>query len=97
MLKDYQQWAASKRDEVRANAVKLAKAAGVKIEHVPSPKSFRKNERVKQIIAERGEAVGLVHVFSAMKSCNSFRWRYDRASGETHLRPVKTRCLHYYF
>ena len=97
MLKDYQQWAGSKRDEIKANAVKLAKAAGVQIEHVRSSKSFRKEQRVKQIIAERGEAVGLVHVFSAMEPCNSFRWRYDRASGETHLRPVQSRCLHYYF
>jgi hypothetical protein len=97
LFKDYQQWAGSKRDEIRANAVRLAEEAGVEIEHVRSPKSLRKSDQVKQIIAERGDAPGLVHVFSAMETCNSFRWQYDRSTGKTRLRPVQGRCLHYYF
>ena len=65
MLKDYQQWAASKRDEVKANSVELAKAAGVKIEHVRSSKSFRKDKRVRQIIADPG----VIHAHPPQHGC----------------------------
>ena len=76
LINDYQQWASSKRDEIKSNAERLASEAGIEIEHVRSSKSFRKEQRVKEIVAERGAAVGLVHVFSAMESCSSFRWCY---------------------
>ena len=97
LFKDYQQWASSKRDEIKSNAERLASEAGIEIEHVRSSKSFRKEQRVKEIVAERGAAVGLVHVFSAMESCSSFRWQYDRQEKVTRLKPVQGRCLHYYF
>ena len=59
-LKDCQQWAASKRDEAKAkaNAARLAQAAGVQIEHIRSSKSDLKPlldelSRLKPCIPER--------------------------------------------
>ena len=57
-LKDCQQWAASKRDEAKANAVRLAQAAGVQIKHIRSSKSDLKPlldelSRLKPCIPER--------------------------------------------
>ena len=50
-----------------------------------------------QRLAERGDAPGLVHVFSAMESCSSYRPWHDKASGKTFFKPISGKCLHYYF
>ena len=52
-LKDYTEWASSKRDEIKFNAERLASEAGIEIEHVRSTMSFRKEQRIKEIVAER--------------------------------------------
>jgi len=59
--------------------------------------AFRKEDRVQRILAERGDAPGLVHVFSAMESCSSYRPWHDKASGKTFFKPTTGKCLHYYF
>lgn len=55
---------------------------------------FRKEERVKGIVAERGVHPGLVHVFSAMEPCDSFQPWHDKATHRTFLKPKKAKCLH---
>jgi len=62
-LFDYAKWAESLRDELRENAERIATKAGLKIEFIRKSNSFRKKQRIKQIIAERGEYPGLVHIF----------------------------------
>jgi len=95
-LFDYPRWAEPLRDELRANAERLAQEAGLEIEFIRR-KDFRKEERVKQIVARRGDHPGLVHIFSAMEPCLSFKPWHDKTSGTTSLRPTDAKCLHYYF
>ncbi|MCP3878629.1 MAG: MarR family transcriptional regulator [Sulfitobacter sp.] len=96
-LFDFTQWAEPLRDELRQNAEHLAAEAGLEIEFIRRLKTFRKEERVKAIITERGDHPGLVHVFSAMEACSSFRPWYDKAKQQTSLKPTTGKCLHYYF
>jgi hypothetical protein len=85
------------RDDLRANAEKVAKDNGLEIEFIRRARSFRKEERVREILGKRGDAPGLVHIFSAMEECPSFSPWHDKRSGKTYLRPTWARCLHYYF
>lgn len=96
-LADCPRWAEPMREEIRDNAMKVAAEAGVEIEFIRRLKAFRKEDRVKRVLEERGDAPGLVHIFSAMESCTSFRhWRNPK-TGATTLRPTSGKCLHYYF
>ena len=96
-LFDYAHWAEPLRDELRANAERLAAEAGLEIEFIRKLKAFRKEDRVRQILAERGDHPGLVHIFSAMEACSSYRPWHDKASGKTFFKPISGKCLHYYF
>jgi hypothetical protein len=96
-LFDYARWAEPLRDEVRGNAERLAAEAGLQIEFIHKLKAFRKEDRVQSILAARGDHPGLVHIFSAMEACSSYRPWYDKASGNTRLKPITGKCLHYYF
>ncbi|TAK37788.1 MAG: hypothetical protein EPO28_11475 [Saprospiraceae bacterium] len=42
-------------------------------------------------------APGLVHILSAMETCPSYQYRFDKASGKSYLKQGTTKCLHYYF
>jgi hypothetical protein len=96
-LFDYARWAEPLRDEVRANAERLAAEAGLEIEFIRKLKAFRKEDRVQAILAERGDHPGLVHIFSAMEACSSYRPWYDKVSGKNLFKPTSGKCLHYYF
>jgi hypothetical protein len=96
-LFDYARWAEPLREEIRANAERLAKAAGIEIEFIRSHKAFRKEDRVQRVLAERGDHPGLVHIFSAMETCSSYRPWHDKASGRTFFKPISGKCIHYYF
>ena len=95
-LFDFAKWAEPLRNELRQNAEAVAKKEGLEIEFIRR-KNFRKEERVKEIISERGDDPGLVHIFSAMEPCTSFRPWHDKASGRTFLKARQAQCLHYYF
>ena len=93
---DYAKFAEPMREDIRANAERLAKEAGIEIEFVRK-KEFRKEARIQGILKERGEGLGLVHIFSAMESCNSYKPWHDKQSGKTFLQADSGKCLHYYF
>jgi hypothetical protein len=95
-LFDYTQWAEPLREEIRQHAERLAGEAGLAIEFIRR-KDFRKEDRVQGSLKKRGNHPGLVHIFSAMESCTSFKAWYDKATGKTTLRATEGRCLHYYF
>ena len=95
-LFDYTQFTEPLRDEVRANAERLAAENELTIDYI-AKKNFRKEERVKAILKERGDRPGLVHIFSAMESCPSFRPWHDKKTGQTFLKWREAKCLHYYF
>jgi hypothetical protein len=93
---DYTQFAQPLREEIRSNAEQLAREHGVEIEFVRNHNA-RKDRRIKQILRKRGEQPGLVHIFSAMESCPSFKPWHDKQTGKTFLKSSGGRCLHYYF
>jgi hypothetical protein len=93
---DYAQFAEPLRDEIRANAEAVAQANGLKIEYIRK-NDFRKEERIQEILGERGSEPGLVHIFSAMEACSSYQPWHDKATGHTYLKGDSGKCIHYYF
>jgi hypothetical protein len=93
---DYPRWAAPLRDEIRSNAERLAKEHGVAIEFLRKP-TLRKEARIKEVLAERGDHPGLVHILSVMEACSSYKPWYDKKTQRTYLKPDSGKCLHYYF
>lgn len=93
---DYTQFAAPLRDQIRAHAEALAQKHGLQIEFIRK-NNFRKEERVQQILKQRGSHSGLVHIFSAMETCTSYKPWHDKTTGQTYLKPDTGKCLHYYF
>ena len=93
---DYAHWAEPLRAEIRATASAVAQAASLTIEYI-SKKNFRKEDRIQARLVERGSQPGLVHIFSAMEPCTSYRPWHDKATGHTYLKPDSGKCLHYYF
>jgi hypothetical protein len=93
---DYPRFAESFRNRLRENADRLAAESGIAIEHVHR-KSFRKEERVKELLAQRGNKPGLVCLLSAMEPCTAYKPWHDKQTGKTCLKPDDGKCLHYYF
>ena len=94
---DYPEFAQAMRDEIRDNAECIAKDNGIEIEFIRKIKEFRKESRIKEILKNRGDHPGLVHIFSAMESCTSYKPWHDKESGKTILKYDSGKCLHYYF
>lgn len=93
---DYTQFAEPFREEIRGQAERLAAESGLKVEFIQR-KSFRKEDRIQEILRTRGEHPGLVHIFSAMEPCSSFKPWHNKQTGQTYLRSTEAKCLHYYF
>ena len=94
---DYPEFAKPLRNKIRANACAVAEENGLEIECIKKQKSFRKEDRVKQIIKHRGNQPGLVHIFSAMEQCQAYRPWHDKDSHKTYVKMSQGKCLHYYF
>ena len=94
---DYVQWAQPLRETLRENAERLAAENALEIEFIRRPKSFRKEDKVHQVLKNRGDHPGLVWIFSAMEPCSTYRPWHDKITGKTSLRPDDGKCLHYYF
>ena len=93
---DYPKFAEPFRNRIRENAEKMAAEAGIEIEFIRK-RNFRKEDRVKEILASRGEQAGLVCIFSAMEPCSTYKPWHNKQTGKTYLIPDDGKCLHYYF
>ena len=93
---DYPRFAEPLRNQLRDNAEKLAQDNGLQIDIIKK-KNFRKADRIEQIIKKRGDHPGLVHIFSAMEPCATYKPWHDKKSHRTYLRPGLSKCVHYYF
>jgi len=93
---DYPRFAERFRNRLRENAEKLAADNGIQMEHIRK-RNFRKEARVQQILAQRGEQPGLVCILSAMEPCATYKPWHDKETHETYLKPEDGKCLHYYF
>lgn len=95
---DYgKQFAEPLREAIRNNAQAVAEAHGLEIEFISKKGAFRKEDRIQQIIAERGDHPGLVHIFSAMEQCQAYRPWHNKQTGKTYVKGKQGKCLHYYF
>src|SRR6516225_7860953 len=93
---DFTQFAKPLTDAIKANAQELATANGLTIDYVRK-KNFRKEDKVKAVLKERGTRRGLVWIFSALEPCTTYQPWHDKKSGRTYLRHDDGKCLHYYF
>ena len=93
---DFKKWAAPMRDAINENAKRIAQKNNIDIEFVRK-KDSRKDKRVKEIIAIRGDHPGIVHIFSAMETCTAYKPWHDKKSHKTFFKYDSGRCLHYYF
>jgi hypothetical protein len=94
---DYPDWANVLRGELRENAERIAKENGLEIEFIRKINAFRKDDRIQSIIEGRGTHPGLVHIFSAMETCTSYKPWHDKQTGKTFVKTDSGKCLHYYF
>ncbi len=92
---DYPQFAEPLRNEIKERMAEIAAENGLKIDYL-SQKGVRKEERIKAIIKERGAEPGVVHIFSALETCQSYKPWYDKEQGKAYLKNSKGKCLHYY-
>lgn len=93
---DYSQFAAPFREELRNNAEKIASSNGIDIQFVPK-RNIRKEKIIENVIKNRGDHPGLVHILSAMEACPSYKPWHNKKTGKTYLKSVQGKCLHYYF
>lgn len=93
---DYPRWAQPLREQIRQNAEALAAQNGLPIDFIRK-NNFRKEQRIQEILAQRGDHPGLVHIFSAMEPCPSFTPWHDKNTHKTFLKFDSGKCLHYYF
>ena len=93
---DFTQWADPLRQEIRENAEKIAAGNGLEIDFIRK-KNIRKEDRIKDIIKQRGSHPGLVHIFSAMEACTAYKPWHNKKTHQTYLKTVPGKCLHYYF
>jgi len=96
-LFSYPDWALPLNNQIHQNAESLAKENGVDIEFIRRIKEFRKEERIQTILHKRGNHPGLVHIFSAMETCPSYRPWHDPKTNRNSLVSHSGKCLHYYF
>jgi hypothetical protein len=96
-LFDYPKWAEQYRDELRNHTENIARDNNIEIEFIKRVDDFRKEKRIKELVGKRGSHPGLVHIFSAMEPCDSYRAWHDKVTHVTKLKSTPGKCLHYYF
>ncbi|WLE96652.1 MAG: hypothetical protein QTN59_20065 [Candidatus Electrothrix communis] len=74
---DYTKFTEPLRNEIRSNAEYIANKNKLSIDFIRK-NNFRKEQRVRDIITERGRHPGVVHIFSAMEPCASYRPWHDK-------------------
>lgn len=92
---DFPAFAKNLRDQIRANAEAIAAENEIQIEFLRTA-CIRKEQRIQEILDQRGGEPGLVHIFSAMESCMTFEPWHNKQTGKTYLRPDSGKCIHYY-
>ena len=94
---DYQKFCEPLTQKVRNIAEGIAKESEIEIEFIRKTKAFRKDDRIQEILKSKRINTGLVHIFSAMERCTTYKPWHDKTSGRTFLKFESSKCLHYYF
>lgn len=85
------------RQSIRAHVDRIAAKEGIEVEYIKKPKGYRKEDRIREIVAKRGSHPGVVHIFSVIELCSSYRPWHDKRTGMTYLRGDGGKCVYYYF
>ena len=93
---DYARFAEPLRERIRARAQALAAEHGATIQHINKP-HICKEEVVAAVLKRRGGHAGLVHIISAMETCETYDPWHDKHTHKTFLRGSTGKGLHYYF
>ena len=94
---DFSNFSQPLTEQVRQNAQRIADENGIEIEFIRKLRAFRKDDRIQEIISKTGKTEGLIHIFSAMEQCNTYKPWHDKTTGKTFLKFDQSKCLHYYF
>ena len=94
---DFSNFSQPLTEQIRQNAQRIADENGIEIEFIRKLRAFRKDDRIQEIISKTGKAEGLIHIFSAMEQCNTYKPWHDKTTGKTFLKFDQSKCLHYYF
>jgi hypothetical protein len=96
LLKDFLPFVEGVTKRLRRSTEAWAEAAGRPVQYLES--RVNKEDLVRAIREERGAADGgLIAVFSALETCQSFDLFRDRSLQQIDLRRRIRKCLHYYF
>lgn len=94
---DFSSFSQPLTEQIRQNAQRIADENGVEIEFIRKLRAFRKDDRIQAILRQTGKTEGLIHIFSAMEQCNTYKPWHDKTTGKTFLKFDQSKCLHYYF
>jgi hypothetical protein len=97
LIFDYPQWTKTLNDAIRQNAERVAAENGIKIEFIRKTRDIRKEDQIKAILEKRGNHPGLIHIFSVMESCASYKPWHNPKNGRNLLVRHIGKCLNYYF
>jgi len=82
--------------KIKSNIEALANESNIEIEYVRKVGAFRKDDKINKILEERGNQVGLVHIFSQLELLNTYDPWHNKETGRTHFKPANTKRLVYY-
>jgi len=74
---DFSQLAKPLTDALKSDAEQLAAANGLTMDYVRK-KNFRKEDRIKGVLNQRGTDPGLVWIFSAWEPCTTYQPWHDK-------------------
>lgn len=84
-------------ENIKATAESIAQENGLVIEYIRKAGAFRKDDKIAEILEQRGSSEGLIHIFSALELSDTYSPWHDKLSGKTFFKNDRTKCLHYYF
>jgi hypothetical protein len=93
---DYSKFAEPFRNQLRANAERLAKENNLEIEFIRKS-NIRKESIISKKLEGRGLHPGLVHILSVMETCPTYAPWHNKQTGKTFLKCSQSKCLTYYF
>jgi hypothetical protein len=95
LLKDFGAYALGLSRKVRAASLERAQAAGRPVVHLNSP-SLSKEQLATDLAREQGITRGLIAIYTAVESCQSYDIQSNRQSGHLELVPRYRKCQHLY-
>jgi hypothetical protein len=84
-------------ENIVKNAEQIASDNNLKIEHVRKTKSFRKDDKIAEIVKNRGSHEGMVHIFSQQETYDTYSPWYDKVTKKAYFKPDTGKGLVYYF